>query len=425
MPRQRTLPYACFAPEGELHSDCQSEPFLNDATHHADNQSKVWIGYRNKPDTSYNGGLTFGQVLAQAKANLSQAMNAKPNSSKRAKWLDAFPGVATKASNQALQQLERGERAFRKAVCPNAPCKARGEVLQMEWIAIDLDSSSSKTVVQGFLVGYIFHLQGQEMITICRNYHFDLYRFQREDGSVSPDMFLSTIRSETSPQTKVDPDRSAGSKQSMARRRSDRLQGTDAPDDQEDPVIGSSMDEDSTTTAAHTTADSSAQPSPGMSVAESRQSLEDKSGNQVEEVVPARTLIGPREASEEYTWMICQICHTYGVRVLNIPEIAAHIKTLEQTVREDNRLALCRAFAKIMTILVTASAHIASDFLDEEYETMVSSAVEEFGMNLLSRAEGTVFMERMGVAMIAGQRERLAMAYAALRGAMLAYAGLV
>ncbi|KAI4716301.1 hypothetical protein E4T48_07533 [Aureobasidium sp. EXF-10727] len=360
MPRQRTLPYVCFAPEGELHSNCQSEPFSSDAIHHADKQSKVWIGYRNELDISYNGGLTFRQVLAQAKANLLQAMNSKPNSSKRAKWLDAFPGVATKASNQALQQLQRGERAFRKAICPNAPCKARGEVLQMEWIAIDLDSSSSKTNVQGF-----------------------------------------------------------------ARRRSDRLQGTDAPDDQEDPVIGSSMEEDSTTTTPHTTADSSAQPSPDPSIAESRQSLEDEADDQAEEVVLARTLVGPLRTSEEYTWMVCQICHTYGVRVLSIPEIAAHIKTLEQAVREDNRLALCRAFAKIMTILVTTSAHVASEFLDEEYETMVSSAVEEFGMNLLSRAEGTVFMERMGAAVIAGQRERLGMAYAALRGAMLAYAGMV
>ncbi|CAD0110640.1 unnamed protein product [Aureobasidium uvarum] len=415
MPRQRnTLPYVCFAPEGELHSNCQNEPFTNDATHHADNQSKVWIGYRNELDTSYNGRLTFRQVLAQAKANLSQAMNAKANSSKRAQWLEAFPGVATKASNQALQQLQRGRRALKQATCPNAFCKARGEILQMEWIAVESNFSSS---TNGFLVGYIFHLQGQEMITICRNYYFDLYRFQREDGTVSPDMFLRTVRSEPSPQTEVDAGRSA-------RRRSDRLQGTGALDDEEDPVTGSSTDENSTT-PPHTAVDSSAQPSPSMSIAESRQSLEDDANDQEEEAAPARTLIGPLSAKDEYQWMICQICHTYGVRVLRLPEVTTHVNTLEQAVREDNRLALCHAFARIMTILVTTSAHVTGDFLDEEYETMVSSAVAEFGMDFLSRAEGTIFMERMGAAMIAGQRGRLGMAYAALRGAMLAYAGLV
>ncbi|KAG9730641.1 hypothetical protein KCU73_g11799, partial [Aureobasidium melanogenum] len=60
MPRRReTLPFVCFAPEGELHSDCQNEPFSNDATFHTDDTNKIWIGYRNDLDTSYNGNMTF------------------------------------------------------------------------------------------------------------------------------------------------------------------------------------------------------------------------------------------------------------------------------------------------------------------------------------------------------------------------------
>ncbi|KAG9737972.1 hypothetical protein KCU59_g9197, partial [Aureobasidium melanogenum] len=79
---------------------------------------------------------------------------------------------------------------------------------------------------------------------------------------------------------------------------------------------------------------------------------------------------------------------------------------------------------KIMTILVTTtSANPVSDFLDEEYESLVNSVVAEFGMDLLSRNEGAIFMERMGRAMVAGQSEDLRMAYAALRGSMIAYAG--
>lgn len=77
-----------------------------------------------------------------------------------------------------------------------------------------------------------------------------------------------------------------------------------------------------------------------------------------------------------------------------------------------------------MTVLITNTSQTAiPDFLDEEYETMVDSVVAEFGMDLLSRNEGAIFMERMGRAMVAGQREELSMAYAALRASMIAYAG--
>lgn len=34
------------------------------------------------------------------------------------------------------------------------------------------------------------------MIVICRNYHLALYRFQRQDGIVSPDMALGTASDE-------------------------------------------------------------------------------------------------------------------------------------------------------------------------------------------------------------------------------------
>ncbi|KAG9965803.1 hypothetical protein KCU61_g1451, partial [Aureobasidium melanogenum] len=408
MPRQRKkLPFVCFAPEGELRSDCQNEPFSNDATFHADDRIKIWIGYRNDLDTSYNGSMTFGQVLAQAEVNLLHAMSAKPNSNQRAQWLEAFPGVATKASDHVVQQIDHGERAFKQAVCPNALCRERGELLQMEWIAIRPNASSSKKSVEGFLVGCIFNLQGREMISICRNYYFDLYRFQREDGTVSPDMFLRTVQSDDSPQAKTAP--SASSKKSMP--------------SGEDPEDGS-FDDEPLMTTADATDDSPAQTSPGMSTVESTQILEDEVHDKEEEFVPASTFVGPLSTRDEYTWMICQICHTYGARVLSMPEIVRHIRILDQALREDNRLVLCQSFAKIMTILVTTtSANPVSDFLDEEYESLVNSVVAEFGMDLLSRNEGAIFMERMGRAMVAGQSEDLRMAYAALRGSMIAYAG--
>ncbi|KEQ63257.1 uncharacterized protein M437DRAFT_47838 [Aureobasidium melanogenum CBS 110374] len=454
MPRQRKKsPFVCFAPEGELHSDCQNEPFSNDATFHADDRNKIWIGYRNNLDTSYNGGMTFRQVLAQAEVNLLQAMSAKPNSIQRAQWLEAFPGVATKASDHVVQQLERGERAFKQATCPNALCRKGDEVLQMEWIAIKSNASSSKKSAEGFLVGYIFRLQGQEMISICRNYYFDLYRFQRDDGTISPDMFLRTVRSHTYTKTdtlptgsltvalKLRPNLVLGQAQGKAwyvkvgpvimilaeslqkrQRRSVRLQSSEALDDEGSE--NASSDDDSSTTTARATEGNTVPTSPGIPAIEPAQVLEDGVHDKGEEVVPASTVVGPLPTRDEYTWMICQICHTYGVRALAMPNIASHIRTLEQATREDKRLVLCQSFAKIMTILVTTtSANPVSNFLDEEYENMVNAAVAEFGMDLLSRNEGTIFMERMGRAMIAGQSEDLDMAYAALRASMIAYAG--
>ncbi|KAH0263457.1 NAD(P)-binding protein, partial [Aureobasidium melanogenum] len=424
MPRQRKkLPFVCFAPEGELHSDCQNEPFSNDATFHADDRNKIWIGYRNNLDTSYNGSMTFRQVLAQAEVNLLQAMSAKPNSNQRAQWLEAFPGVATKASDHVVQQLERGERAFKQATCPNALCRKGDEVLQMEWIPIKSNASSSKKSAEGFLVGYIFRLQGQEMISICRNYYFDLYRFQRDDGTISPDMFLRTVQSDSSPQTAAKPGSRASSRKSMKRqRRSVRLQSSEALDDEGSE--NASSDDDPSTTTARATEGNTVPTSPGILAIEPAQVLEDGVHDKGEEVVPASTVVGPLPTRDEYTWMICQICHTYGVRALTMPNIASHIRTLEQATREDKRLVLCQSFAKIMTILVTTtSANPVSDFLDEEYENVVNAAVAEFGMDLLSRNERTIFMERMGRAMIAGQSEDLDMAYAALRASMIAYAG--
>ena len=46
------------------------------------------------------------------------------------------------------------------------------------------------------IAGFVFNLRGQEMIVICRNYHLALYRFQRQDGIVSPDMALGTAADE-------------------------------------------------------------------------------------------------------------------------------------------------------------------------------------------------------------------------------------
>ena len=168
---------------------------------------------------------------------------------------------------------------------------------------------------------------------------------------------------------------------------------------------GSPSDEFSTTTP-HTTDDSPAQFSPGMSIDVPTQGMEeDDADDEGEEVAPVQTLVGTLSTTNEYTEMISQLCHTYGVRVLRMPNLTTHINALEQAVREDNRLALCRSFAKIKTTLVVSSTGTASEFLDEEYGTMVSSTVAEFGVDLLNSTEGVMFMENMGEAMVAGQRE--------------------
>jgi hypothetical protein len=205
MPRPgNALPYVCFAPDGEPHSNCQNEPFSNDATYSENEQSKIWIGYRNDLNASYNGGMTFGAVLAQARSNLSQAMKARPNSTKRAQWREAFPDFATKATGDVPQQLQQGKRAFRTATCPSTACKYPAEQLQIEWISIKSSVTKTEVFVSFLiyaalmetdfnkqLIGYVFQLQGHEMIAICRNYSSGLYRFQRTDGSVSPDMFVN------------------------------------------------------------------------------------------------------------------------------------------------------------------------------------------------------------------------------------------
>ncbi|KAI4750673.1 hypothetical protein E4T52_16754 [Aureobasidium sp. EXF-3400] len=362
--RQKQKPPVCFAPEGESHSGCQNEPFSDDANFPSHEQRSIWIGYRNDLDRSYNGGMTFRQILAQAETNLSRAMKLE-NATDRTRMCEAFPGIAIQernADDDILRQLQQGTRAFNKANCASATCKlgAEPELLQMEWISIkstgteafvsvpinisDMDTDLSKQ-----LVAYVFQLQGHEMITICLRYLKGLYRFQRTDGSVSPDMFL-------------------------------RLTPIDEP-------------------------------------------TEVEADNEGAEVAPVQTLISTLSTTNEYTGMISQICHTYGIRVLEMPNLTTHINALKQAVREDNRLALCRSFAKIKTILIVNSTSTASEFLAEEYETMVSSTVAEFGVDLLNSTEGVMFMEMMGEAMEAGQREYLCTAYANLRAYMVAYAG--
>lgn len=84
-------------------------------------------------------------------------------------------------------------------------------------------------------------------------------------------------------------------------------------------------------------------------------------------------------------------------------------------------LALCQAFGRLQTILVKSGHSAAADVLDEEYEEMVSSAVHDHGMEVLSTTEGKAFMGNMGRAMVRGYREGLCGAYAALRTCIAAY----
>lgn len=136
MPHQcDAVPYVCFAPEGEPHGNYKNKPFSNNTIHRENGQSRIWIGYRNDLDTSYNGGMTSNQVLAQARDNLSKAMKAPAKSTKRAQWREAFPGFATKASTDVLQQLKQGNRAFRPATFPSDTCKS-GSDLKLEWFSI-------------------------------------------------------------------------------------------------------------------------------------------------------------------------------------------------------------------------------------------------------------------------------------------------
>jgi hypothetical protein len=222
------------------------------------------------------------------------------------------------------------------------------------------------------------------------------------------------------------------------RRRSGRYHVPDTLND-EDLVDDFALNEPSAT-ILHATDGSLAHSSPGMSTGEPRQDLEDEPMNKSmnkpadehtdepmdegDEVTPVLTMASPLSTMEEYAEMIGQICDTYGVRVLKRPDLTAQINNLEQAVRDDNRLALYRSFVKIKTMLVISAAKAGSDFLDEEYEALVSSAVAEFGMDLLNSTEGVIFMENMGDAMVAGQREHLGAAYTNLKAYMVAYTGL-
>lgn len=172
MPRQRDAqPYICFAPEGEPHSNCQTEPFSNDAISH-ENESKIWIGYRHDLDVSYDGSMTFSQVLARAESNLSEAMKAKPKSTKRAQWREAFPGFATKATSDISQQLQEGRRAFRQATCPSDTCKTKPEeLLQMEWIPIQCSVTKTEVFVSFpvYLLQIKTNVRGS-LLDLCSNF---------------------------------------------------------------------------------------------------------------------------------------------------------------------------------------------------------------------------------------------------------------
>ena len=204
-------------------------------------------------------------------------------------------------------------------------------------------------------------------------------------------------------------------------RRSSRLDVLDALDNED--VMDGSPSNDSSTATPRGTVGSPIQSSPIALMGEPALGPENRFDDNKQEIASALTFMGPLSTTEEYTGIIAQLCHTYGVNALKLPNIVAHINTMEQAVREDNRLALCQSFAKIKTILVVAAAGVDPDFLDEEYEAMVSSVIDEFGVELLNSTEGVMFMGDMGKAMVAGQREYLGLAYASLRAYMTAYTG--
>jgi hypothetical protein len=103
-----------------------------------------------------------------------------------------------------------------------------------------------------------------------------------------------------------------------------------------------------------------------------------------------------------------------------MPNINIEVQNMEQAVRNNNRLSLYRSFAKVNTALVKAG--VGPGFLDEDYEEIMSSAVAELDMNPRI-IEGVMFMESMGEAVVADQREHLGTAYANLRAYMVAYTG--
>ncbi|KAI5251703.1 hypothetical protein E4T42_04028 [Aureobasidium subglaciale] len=410
-------PYICFAPPGESHSNCQTEPFSQD--------DEVWIGYRHQPDESYNGHMTFGEVLAQAEHHLSQAKANKPRSLQRAKLLDDFPGIYLTASKDTVQQLDNGHRVFKQVYCLATSCKDAHEDLQMETIPVTATEPGSDTATQGFLIGYVFDLRGHEMVTICRDYTFGRYRFQREDGSVNLDMFLRTnpnpnpSLSQSRPSMIYLQERIRTSTRGLPS--SDALYGDDF-------TPGSNM---SSPAAPDTTGPSIARASPVMPIppvannTDAREELiQQESDIEAQWSTPAYAVVGPGLPIDEYRMMIFQISRTYGASVFIVPEIADLIKALGQAVTQDDRDALCQTFAKIMTSLLAASAPTAINFLEEEHEDMVSSAVAEFGMDLLTNsAEGGALMDSMAKELLAGQREGLSDAFGALRSFLVSYRG--
>lgn len=150
-------------------------------------------------------------------------------------------------------------------------------------------------------------------------------------------------------------------------------------------------------------------------------SMPDTGNMEADEEVQSLDIFAPGSTRDEYEAIIVQITYTYGVRILTAPHVSAYIGLLGEAVRQDNRLALCQAFGRLQTILLRSGNSAAADVLDEEYEEMVSSAVLDHGMEVLSTTEGKAFMGNMGRAMVEGRREGLCEAYAALRTCMAAY----
>ncbi|THX94338.1 hypothetical protein D6D08_01695 [Aureobasidium pullulans] len=436
--KRKPLAWLCFASTGESHNDCVNEPFQNDAG--------IWIGFRNSPDESYKEAMTFREVLAQAEQNLIKAHQAK-SGSERAEWLEEFPGVTTKVKQDIVEQLQLGKRVFEKAHCQHAACKKVSEPLQMEWLSVTYRAPEATQSTQGFIAGFVFNLRGQEMIVICRNYHLALYRFQRQDGIVSPDMALGTAADEKHTKAKSLNPVATASHENKSRRQSRRLQASRSHMD-EGPVAGSQYGAGEgpaeASPAASTTHDvdmlEGSMPStddtgeveaeeelqsPDASTTHDVDMLEasmpDTGNTEADEEVQSFDVFAPGSTRDEYEAIIVQITYTYGVRILTAPHVSAYIGLLGEAVRQDNRLALCQAFGRLQTILLRSGNSAAADVLDEEYEEMVSSAVLDHGMEVLSTTEGKAFMGNMGRAMVEGRREGLCEAYAALRTCMAAY----
>ncbi|TIA09581.1 hypothetical protein D6C80_08537 [Aureobasidium pullulans] len=404
--KRKPLAWLCFASTGESHNGCVNEPFQNDAG--------IWIGFRNSPDESYKEAMTFREVLAQAEQNLIKAHQAK-SGSERAEWLEEFPGVTTKVKQDIVEQLQLGKRVFEKAHCQHAACKK--------------------------ITGFVFNLRGQEMIVICRNYHLALYRFQRQDGIVSPDMALGTASDEKHTKAKSLNPVATASHENKSRRQSRRLQASRSHMD-EGPVAGSQYGAGEgpaeASPAASTTHDvdmlEGSMPSkddtgeaeaeeelqsPNASTTHDVDMLEasmpDTGNTEADEEVQSFDIFAPGSTRDGYEAIIVQITYTYGVRILTAPHVSAYIGLLGEAT------CVVPGFWKTADNSSQIRNSAAADVLDEEYEEMVSSAVPDHGMEVLSTTEGKAFMGNMGRAMVEGRREGLCEAYAALRTCMAAY----